>query len=208
MPTRPSLALVALALLAGCLPQPAARQAPPPRRAQPPAAATAAKPPLAAPPSDAEVLRARRLVIPVAGVTRDRIPDTFDAPRAGGRRHNATDIMARRGTPVLAADDGRVISMRRNPSGGITLYATDEEARFVYYYAHLSGYREGVREGTKLAKGDVIGYVGTSGNAPENAPHLHFQLMRMPADGKYWAGAPIDARPFLVETVQAGADRR
>ncbi|HVE80378.1 MAG TPA: M23 family metallopeptidase [Gemmatimonadaceae bacterium] len=146
--------------------------------------------------------------MPVAGIDAERIPDTFDAPRAGGRRHNATDIMARRGTPVVAADDGLVISMRRNRSGGITLYATDAESRFVYYYAHLSGYREGVREGTKLAKGDVIGYVGTSGNAPKDAPHLHFQLMRMPADGRYWAGTPIDARPFLVETVQVESGGR
>ena len=148
-----------------------------------------------------DYLRARRLVVPVAGVSVDRIPDSFDHPRGtdGSRRHNAIDIMAPRGTPVLAADDGQVLKLRRNAAGGITIYATDPSERVIYYYAHLDRYRRGLREGTKLAKGDTIGFVGSTGNAPKNIPHLHFQITRMPADRRWWGGEPIDPLPLLME---------
>jgi murein DD-endopeptidase MepM/ murein hydrolase activator NlpD len=147
--------------------------------------------------SDLAYLRARRLIIPVAGVPADRVADSYDAPR-GSRRHNALDILAPRGTPVLSADDGRVLRLRRNPAGGITVYAVDPAARLVYYYAHLDHYRARLAEGMPLAKGDTIGYVGTTGNAPPDTPHLHFQVMLMGPDGKYWAGTPLDPRPFFA----------
>lgn len=149
-------------------------------------------------------LRFRHLVMPVAGVDPARIRDSFDAGRDAGRRHNALDILAPRGTPVLAADDGRIIRLSSNRLGGITIYALDPLERVVYYYAHLDRYREGLRSGTYILRGDTIGYVGTTGNAPENVPHLHFQIMRMPRDRRqYWNGEPINPYPLLVERVTA-----
>jgi len=147
---------------------------------------------------DIEWLRDRHLVIPVAGVGRDRIEDTFVAGRDGGeRQHNAVDILAPRSTPVLAADDGVLLRMSSNNLGGITIFAADPDRRFVYYYAHLERYHSDMYVGRKLTKGDTIGYVGTSGNAPKDVPHLHFQIMRWPADGKFWAGEPINPYPIL-----------
>lgn len=146
-----------------------------------------------------DLLRQRGLVVPVAGVALDRIPDTFGAAR-GARRHGALDIMAPRGTPVLSADDGRILRLGTNALGGITIYATDASERLVYYYAHLDRYAGGVTAGMRLARGDTIGFVGTTGNAPPNAPHLHFQVM-VPVPGrKYWEGEPVDPRPYLTTT--------
>ena len=154
--------------------------------------------------SDVDYLRTRQLLVPVAGVSVDRIPDTYKAPRGrdGSRRHEAVDIMAPRGTPVLSADDGRVLKLRKNAAGGTTIYATDPDERIIYYYAHLDRYHEPIREGMKLAKGDTIGFVGTTGNAPRNVPHLHFQIMRMPADRRWWGGEPIDPLPLLVNAAE------
>ena len=154
--------------------------------------------------SDVDYLRTRELMVPVAGVSVDRIPDTYKAPRGrdGTRRHEAIDIMAPRGTPVLSADDGQVLKLRTNAAGGTTVYATDPDERIIYYYAHLDRYHERMREGMKLAKGDTIGFVGTTGNAPKNVPHLHFQVMRMPADRRWWGGEPIDPLPLLVNAAE------
>ncbi len=148
-------------------------------------------------PDDVQYLRARRLIIPVAGVEPEALHDDFHAARGGGRRHNAIDILAPYGTPVLAADHGYVLRLSRNRAGGIVVYATDSEERVVYYYAHLAGYHDGVTAGKPLQKGDTIGYVGTSGNAPENTPHLHFQIMRMGGGGRYWSGEPFNPYPLL-----------
>lgn len=148
-------------------------------------------------PDDLEYLRARRLAIPVAGVEPEQLRDDFHAPRGGGRRHNAIDILAPYGTPVVAADDGYVLRLSRNRAGGIVLYATDPEERIVYYYAHLAGYHESMSAGREISKGDTIGYVGTSGNAPRDTPHLHFQIMRMRDGGRYWNGQPMNPYPIL-----------
>jgi murein DD-endopeptidase MepM/ murein hydrolase activator NlpD len=150
-------------------------------------------------PDDMKYLRSRRLIIPVVGVEPEDLRDDFYAKRGGGRRHNAIDILAPYGTPVVAADDGYVLRLSRNKAGGIVLYATDPEERVAYYYAHLAGYYEGLSPGKALQKGDTIGYVGTSGNAPENTPHLHFQIMRMRRGGKYWNGEPLNPYPLLKE---------
>lgn len=127
-----------------------------------------------------------------------RLDDSFDAPRDGGtRKHNAIDIMARRGTPVLSAADGRILRLMKSSKGGLTLYATDLDGQFVYYYAHFDRYHPKLYSGKPLMRGDTLGFVGTTGNAPKELPHLHFQVMRMPADGKYMTGAPINPYPLL-----------
>jgi murein DD-endopeptidase MepM/ murein hydrolase activator NlpD len=149
--------------------------------------------------ADVTYLRSRRLLLPVAGIRPDQLTDSFEEGRDGERRHHAIDILAPRGTPILAADDGRVLRVSWNNLGGNTVYATDDDSRIVYYYAHLDHYREGLEAGMHLTKGDTIGFVGTTGNAPKDIPHLHFQIMRMPHDGKYWSGDPIDPYPLLRE---------
>lgn len=147
--------------------------------------------------ADGEYLRERHLRMPVAGADIFTVHDSFDDDRDGGRTHHAIDILAPRGTPVLAADDGRLLRLSTNPLGGITIYEVDSNGRMVYYYAHLDRYRDPLAVGMTVAKGDTIGYVGTTGNAPKDTPHLHFQIMRMPTDGKYWSGEPIDPWPVL-----------
>lgn len=142
------------------------------------------------------LLAAKHLIVPVEGIDPARLRDSYDAPR-GEHVHSAVDILAPRGTPVLSADSGRVFRLRRNPAGGITVYALDPEEQFIYYYAHLERYRDGLAEGMILAQGDVLGYVGTTGNAPPNTPHLHFQMMRYRGDGKWWGLEPINPLPWL-----------
>jgi murein DD-endopeptidase MepM/ murein hydrolase activator NlpD len=147
----------------------------------------------------AAALRARRLMVPVAGLRPADVPDTFGDVRDGGtRRHQALDIPAARGTPVLSTDDGTVLAIRTSGRGGRTVYATDPDRRFVYYYAHLDRHRPDLRKGATIARGQVLGAVGTSGNASPTAPHLHFQVMLWPDDGRWWAGRPIDPRPYLT----------
>jgi murein DD-endopeptidase MepM/ murein hydrolase activator NlpD len=145
----------------------------------------------------------RGMAIPVAGMTMAQLQDTFDEGRSSGRVHRALDILAPRGTPVVASDSGRVLRMSFNSLGGNTIYATDPLGRVVYYYAHLDAYRAGLASGATIARGDTIGFVGTTGNAPKDTPHLHFQVMRMPPDGKYWDGEPINPYPLFLLTHDA-----
>lgn len=133
-------------------------------------------------------------MVPVAGADMSKVTDTFLDDREGGRTHRAIDILAPRGTPILAADDGKILRMSNNNLGGITMYTVDPANRIVYYYAHMDHYNDAMSPGRAITRGDTLGYVGTTGNAPKNTPHLHFQIMRWPADGKYWNGEPID--PF------------
>ena len=142
-------------------------------------------------------LRERILAVPVVGKYPADVGATFRDGRSGGRQHNAADIMAPRGTLVLSADDGVIRRLSRNALGGITIYATDPEERFVYYYAHLDAYAPDLRVDQRVQRGDVLGYVGTTGNAPANAPHLHFQIMRLLDRDRLWDGVPIDPKPFL-----------
>lgn len=179
---------------------PPARPAQPTRSAEPKQEGTALSIALAtAAPADAtDMAGVGSLYFPVAGFDGRPLHDSFDDLRdRGARRHHAIDIMAPRGTPVLSVQDGRILRLSRNSKGGITIYATDTEERFVFYYAHLERYHNGIHQGQPLMRGDTIGYVGTTGNAPESAPHLHFQMMRMPGDGKYWNGEPINPYQFL-----------
>jgi murein DD-endopeptidase MepM/ murein hydrolase activator NlpD len=157
-------------------------------------------------PDDLKYLRSRGLIIPVIGVEPERLRDDFHAKRGGGRRHNAIDILAPYGTPVVAADDGYILRLSRNRAGGIVIYATDPEQRVAYYYAHLAGYHDGLSAGKPIAKGDTLGYVGTSGNAPENTPHLHFQIMRIRGGGRYWNGEPLNPYPLLRQAARPKRD--
>lgn len=170
-----------------------------PAPARPPATSHGAVIPDGVPLADYDYLRQRRIRVPVADVELARIPDSFDDARDGKRLHHAVDILAPKGTPVLAADDGRILKLRTGGAGGITIYAVDPESRFVYYYAHLDRRRKGINEGDRVEKGDTIGFVGTTGNAPKDTPHLHFQIMLMPPDHKWWTGIPVDPRPLFVE---------
>jgi murein DD-endopeptidase MepM/ murein hydrolase activator NlpD len=193
-------ALGALFAATGCArpvlyyPTTAAAPTPPPRPAVAPAPAvlSAAPAPTSAPAGDAGYLASRRILLPVAGANMAKVEDTFEDGRDGDRTHHAIDILAPRGTPILSADDGKILRMSSNALGGITMYTTDPENRLVYYYAHLDHYNDAMSPGRSIVKGDTLGFVGTTGNAPKDTPHLHFQVMRWPADGKYWNGEPID----------------
>jgi peptidoglycan LD-endopeptidase LytH len=143
----------------------------------------------------------RSIAIPVAGATLTTLRDSFDEGRDGSRVHRALDIMAPRGTPVISADSGRILRMSFNPLGGNTIYASDPSGRVVYYYAHLDSYRPGLAQGAMIARGDTIGFVGTTGNAPKDAPHLHFQVMQMAADGRFWDGEAINPYPLFLLTL-------
>jgi murein DD-endopeptidase MepM/ murein hydrolase activator NlpD len=146
-----------------------------------------------APPED---LRQRALQFPVAGVPRV-LTDSFDDPRSGARLHHAVDIMAPRGSPVRAVDEGTIVKLASGRAGGTTVYQYDPAERYCYYYAHLQGYAPGLREGQKVARGDVIGYVGTTGNAPARAPHLHFAIFRLDDRKEWWNGMPVNPYPLL-----------
>ena len=115
---------------------------------------------------------------------------------AGGRAHEAVDILAARNTPVHAAEDGSIAKLFYSKAGGNTVYQFDPAGTVSYYYAHLERYADGLREGQPVKRGDVIGYVGTSGNAPANTPHLHFAVFQLGPDKRWWKGRPID--PYLV----------
>jgi murein DD-endopeptidase MepM/ murein hydrolase activator NlpD len=141
-------------------------------------------------------------MIPVLGVTLDRLSDTFYDRRGEVRIHRAIDILAPKGTPVLAADNGTIVRVSSNALGGLTIYAIDPLRRLVYYYAHLDRYDVIAYKGKVVAKGDVIGYVGTTGNARGGPPHLHFQVMRYRDERRYWDGEPIDPFPYFATTGQ------
>ncbi len=144
--------------------------------------------------ADPDYLRALRMMVPVAGTRPDRLQNSFTVRRGdnGEREHLAIDILAPKGTPVVAAVDGEILRVTSNTLGGKTIYATDRARRFVYYYAHLDRYAGRTKVGARVRQGDVIGYVGTTGNAPKNIPHLHFQVMRMIAGRQWWEGPPVN----------------
>jgi peptidoglycan LD-endopeptidase LytH len=140
------------------------------------------------------------LAIPVAGVKASQLTDTFTQARAGGARvHDALDIMAGEGTPVIAATDGTVEKLFFSPGGGgITAYIRSPDRRWTYYYAHLQGYAPGLAEGQKVKRGQVIGRVGHTGNADTAGPHLHFAIHQMRSGEKWHQGTPINPYPLLA----------
>lgn len=146
--------------------------------------------------SDIERLRERGLLLPVEGIEPAQLRESFKDKRSGRRSHQAIDIMAPRRTPVLATDGGRVEKLLRSRSGGITVYQFDPEGEYCFMYAHLDAYAKGLREGQVLQRGDVIGYVGSTGNAKKRSPHLHFAVHRLDESKRWWKGEAID--PFLL----------
>jgi peptidoglycan LD-endopeptidase LytH len=148
-------------------------------------------------PGRAPELAARRLRIPVQGVEVDQLTRSFDDARGGGRAHQAIDILAPRNTPVIAVEDGTIARLFNSRAGGITIYQFDPSEEFCYYYAHLERYAEGLVEGQPVRRGQVLGYVGTSGNAPAGTPHLHFAVYRLTPDKRWWEGTPIDPYDLL-----------
>jgi murein DD-endopeptidase MepM/ murein hydrolase activator NlpD len=137
------------------------------------------------------------LRMPVDGVDVDSFKGSFEERRGGGGRpHEAIDILAPRNTPVRAVEDGTIAKLFDSKAGGHTIYQFDPSGRLAYYYAHLEKYADGIREGQTVAQGDVIGYVGTSGNAPPDTPHLHFAVFELDDSRRWWKGKAID--PYLV----------
>jgi peptidoglycan LD-endopeptidase LytH len=145
-------------------------------------------------------LRRKNLLMPVAGTNPEVLKGSFYQGR-GERQHNAADIIAPRGTPVLAVEDGIIRRLFNSEAGGITIYQMDLSGHYVYYYAHLDAYAPGLTQGNKVRKGDVIGYVGSTGNANPEAPHLHFAIWQTTAD-KVWSGIPIDPYEVFAGTTQ------
>jgi peptidoglycan LD-endopeptidase LytH len=143
-----------------------------------------------------EELRQRSLTLPVQGIKREELRDTFNEKRGASRRHEAIDILAPRNTPVFAVEDGEIAKLFVSAAGGITIYQFDPDEDYVYYYAHLEKYAEGLKEGDDIKRGQIIGYVGTTGNAPRDTPHLHFAIFKMTDDKRWWQGTPID--PYSV----------
>src|SRR5438105_2692996 len=131
-----------------------------------------------------------RLAMPIAGVDPMKLHSNFEEMR-GGHRHEALDIMAPRGTPVMAVAQGNVVKLFNSKPGGLTVYQFDDSQTMCYYYAHLDHYAPGLKEGTLLRKGDVLGYVGSTGDASPNAPHLHFAIFRLGPEKKWWKGTAI-----------------
>jgi murein DD-endopeptidase MepM/ murein hydrolase activator NlpD len=138
-----------------------------------------------------------RLLVPVEGVKAGQLADTFDQPRGRERHHEALDIMAPKGSKVLAAGDGKVVKLFNSKPGGLTVYQFDPAEKYAYYYAHLDRYADGVKEGSLLKRGDVVGYVGTTGNADPKTPHLHFAVVELTPQKQWWKGTPVNPYPLL-----------
>ena len=169
-----------------------ATAAPPPSEPDTPAPATPDAVPDPAP-------EAARLLLPVEGIQPAQLQDTFDDARGdGSRTHEALDIMAPRGTPVLAAIDGSIEKLFTSDAGGLTIYQFDPQREHAYYYAHLDRYADGLAEGQAVRRGEVIGYVGSSGNASDDAPHLHFAIFKLGPEKRWWQGEAIDPYPLLA----------
>jgi peptidoglycan LD-endopeptidase LytH len=144
-----------------------------------------------------DALRRHDLRVPIDGVSVESMRGGFDERRdAGGRPHEAVDMLAPRNTPVHAVEHGTIAKLFVSQAGGNTIYQYDPSERFCYYYAHLERYAEGLRDGAPVARGEVIGFVGTSGNAPANTPHLHFAIFELTPERHWWQGTPID--PYLA----------
>ncbi len=142
------------------------------------------------------LLALRPLIVPVAGVPPAALVDTYTQSR-GTRVHEAIDIAAPIGTPVHAVDDGTLVKLFTSKPGGLTVYQFDPEGNLAYYYAHLDRYAAGLKEGMALRRGDLIGYVGVTGNSAQDAPHLHFAVFRLGPQRQWWKGDPINPYPAL-----------
>jgi peptidoglycan LD-endopeptidase LytH len=142
-----------------------------------------------------------QLTSPIEGLTAARLSDTFTESH-NGHVHEAIDIMAPRGTPVHAVVDGVIKKLFLSKPGGITIYQFDRDSVYCYYYAHLDRYAADLKEGMQVHRGDVIAYVGSTGDAQENAPHLHFEISKLNPEKQWWKGEAINPYPILKELVE------
>ncbi len=180
-------------------PTPSGPMAPVPPPVAPPAAVPDPRVPTAVPELGIDPigdLKTRDLRLPVSGVPAKNLTRSFSDKRGSDRVHEAIDILAPRHTPVLAVEDGVLVKFFHSKAGGNTIYQFDPASRYAYYYAHLDRYASGVKEGDTVKKGQVIGHVGTTGNAPPNTPHLHFAIFKLTEKKQWWKGTPID--PFDI----------
>ncbi len=138
------------------------------------------------------------LAVPVVGIKQSELTDTFDAARGAGRRHDAIDIMAPEGAPVIAAADGTIEKLFNSVRGGITIYERSADQKWIYYYAHLSAYAPSLKEGQIVKRGQVIGKVGHTGDASPDGPHLHFAVNSMAPGERWWNGTAINPYPLLA----------
>lgn len=142
-------------------------------------------------------LPAGQLLVPVDGIPLAKISNNFDQPRGSERHHEALDIMAPKGTKVVAAADGKVVKLFTSKPGGLTIYQFDPSEKYAYYYAHLDHYADGLKEGADIKRGDLIGYVGVTGNSDPKAPHLHFAVFELTPEKQWWQGTPVNPYPLL-----------
>lgn len=163
------------------------------------AAAPAGLPAATAPVAVAPPPSPSGLLVPVQGVRAADLQDTFGDPRGGERRHEALDIMAPAGTPVLATADGHVEKLFDSERGGLTVYQFEPSGTWCYYYAHLQSYAPGLAEGAQVKRGDVIGFVGSTGNADPSAPHLHFAVFALTPEKQWWTGTAVNPHPMLTD---------
>jgi murein DD-endopeptidase MepM/ murein hydrolase activator NlpD len=171
------------------------------RTGEPRASRTAEpQPATSAPAAPASAALAGPLLVPVAGVSAAQLSDTFDDTRGGERRHDALDIAAPAGTPVIAASSGRVEKLFRSDAGGNTVYVRSPDRRTIYYYAHLQDYAPGLKEGQQVDRGERLGTVGSTGNADPAGPHLHFAILQTSPDAPWWEpGTAINPYPLLTQ---------
>ncbi|MBD8632217.1 M23 family metallopeptidase [Oxalobacteraceae sp. CFBP 8755] len=140
-----------------------------------------------------------KLLVPVQGIKSAQLTDTFYQPRGEQRQHEALDIMAPTGTPVVAVADGKVAKLFHSKPGGLTVYQFDPTEQFAYYYAHLDRYADGIAEGMEVKRGTLIGYVGVTGNSDPNAPHLHFAVVALTPEKQWWKGTPLNPFPLMSD---------
>ena len=145
------------------------------------------------------------LTIPVRGIGPGQLRDSYNDARSGGRTHNAIDIMAAQGSPVVAAADGLIHRLRTGGLGGITIYQLGEDGRTLFYYAHLERYAAGIREGQRVRRGEVIAYVGDTGNAGPGNYHLHFSVGRLTSMERWWESENVNPYPLLAGSAARAA---
>jgi murein DD-endopeptidase MepM/ murein hydrolase activator NlpD len=160
---------------------------------------TAAEAATSASAANAAVAAAPKLLIPVEGMKLAQLSDNFDQPRGTERHHEALDIMAPKGTKVLAVADGKVAKLFDSKAGGLTVYQFDPSDKLAYYYAHLDKYADGLKEGADIKRGDLIGYVGVTGNSSPTAPHLHFAVFELTPEKQWWKGTPLNPFPMMAD---------
>src|SRR5690349_6594666 len=178
-------------------PLPSSAQPPPSMPAPPVVQPSPAAPELSTPPESPSFVGPLNLIVPVAGVRSDQLVDTFTASRAEGRTHDAIDIIAPADTPVLAAADGTITKLWQSERGGTTIYQLSADQKMIFYYAHLARYADGLTESKQVRQGEVIAYVGDTGNAGPGNYHLHFSIAIVSDPKRYWEGTNINPYPLL-----------